>query len=506
MLYLNLKSLLVVLTVAILVFVAAKPVCLRFMSAPDFARRRNVWLVLTVIAFTSPSIWIFAVLAIPVLAWAGMRDGNPVALYLLMMHIIPAGVGLPIPGVIVNQIFDLDGYRILSIAVLVPAAVRIRAAISRESREFTSMDVLLLAYCALQLVLFSPYESGTNTIRRAILLSIDVVGLYYVVSRLCTSRRLIEDAMASFCLVCAIYAPLAVFEALKGYLLYWGIGVRWGSEIPFAWLFREGVLRAQVSAGHSIMLGYMLAIAFVFWLYLSSRLQSNFVRIVVPVILWGGLIATYARAPWVVGVAGFYAFAALRPRGLIRLVKISIVSALLAGAVLVSPVGERVIDSLPFVGSIGESSVSYREQLAEASWKLFQKNPYFGDPFVLKSLEDLRQGQGIIDLVNTYAGIALFYGLVGLSLFLAFFLVGLRKAYRHANDVEQQDPILSLLGTNLVACMLGTLLMLGTAGLVDSLGQMFWIFGGLAAGYAVARPSHDPVPAKSGGSAASRAP
>ena len=35
-------------------------------------------------------------------------------------------------------------------------------------------------------------------------------------------------------------------------------------------------------------------------------------------------------------------------------------------------------------------------------------------------MEDLRQGEGIIDLVNTYLGVALSYGVIGLFFFLSF--------------------------------------------------------------------------------------
>ena len=51
--------------------------------------------------------------------------------------------------------------------------------------------------------------------RRGFLFCIDVLVLYFVVSRTCTSRKAIVESMASFCLACAIFAPLALFESLK---------------------------------------------------------------------------------------------------------------------------------------------------------------------------------------------------------------------------------------------------------------------------------------------------
>jgi hypothetical protein len=86
---LNLKALVVVLLLATPVFILAKPLCLRFTSPEDFARRRNVWYVLTVCAFVSPSFWLYALVAVPVLAWAGKRDASPTALYVLLFYVVP---------------------------------------------------------------------------------------------------------------------------------------------------------------------------------------------------------------------------------------------------------------------------------------------------------------------------------------------------------------------------------------------------------------------------------
>ena len=474
----------VVLSIAMVVFIIAKPICLRFMAEDDFVRRRNVWLALTLTAFISPSFWLFALVAFPVLAWGAHRDSNPVALYLLVMQVISQNAGLEIPVVGINKLFDLNNYRILSFAILIPVAWRLVQSSDKGVGRLTKMDVLILAYLGLQLVLLMPYESITHTMRRGFLFTIDALVLYFVVSRTCTGQRAIVETMVSFCLACAIFAPIALFESVRGWLLYQGIGELWGSPTPWAYLLRGDTLRASVSAGHSIPLGYMMAIAFGFWLYLGSRVQSAPLTIAVAIWMWVGLLAAYARAPWLVAVVIFFAYASLGPRGPARFFTASLISALLAGLVLVSPIGERVIDSLPFVGTVDAGNITYRQRLAEMSWQLIQQNPFFGSPFFLLYMEDLRQGQGIIDLMNAYATIALSYGLVGLSLLLGFFLIGIRNAHRLLKRSVDRDPDLSLLGANLIAGMFGTLFMMAAGGFGASVAQMFWVLAGLAAGYA----------------------
>jgi hypothetical protein len=479
----NLKALIVVLTIAIAVFVIARPICLRFIAEADFLRRRNIWITLTVVAFVSPSFWLFVGVAIPLLAWAARKDATPVALCVLVMQVIPP-IAQDIPVAGVNQLFSLYSYRILSIAILVPVALRLMKSKDKtKSGARTLTDILMVSYCLLQLVLLMPYETTTNTLRRGFLFSIDILALYYVVSRSCTSRRAIVDTMASYFLACAILAPLAMVESLRSWLLYQGIGDQWGSVNAVAFVMRADALRAQVSAGHPLVLGEMLAIAFGIWLYLGSRLQSKAWITAGGIWIWMGLIAAYSRSPWLSAGVTFFTYLALVPKGAGRFFKAVLVSVLLGAMVLVSPIGGRVIDNLPFVGTINEDSVAYRQLLAERSWELIKQNPLFGSPFVLQNMEDLRQGEGIIDLVNSYASVTLFFGVAGLCLFIAPVLVGLWNSRRVIRRSSDSDRDLSLLGAALIACTMGMLFNITSISFVASVSQLYWLFVGLMMGY-----------------------
>ncbi len=155
MLY-SMKALIVVLTIAAIVFYLAKPIALRFMSGEDFSRRRLVWFLLTIVSFVSPSFWLYALVAVPMFVWANRKDSNPIALYLLMLHVVPPfGFIIPIFGN--NGLFALDNYRLLAFCVLLPATMRYRK--NREEAAaggLGAMDVLLLAFGALQVALYAP--------------------------------------------------------------------------------------------------------------------------------------------------------------------------------------------------------------------------------------------------------------------------------------------------------------------------------------------------------------
>jgi hypothetical protein len=496
----SLKALVVVLAIAALVFRLAKPIALRFSTARDFSRRRTVWFVLTAVAFLSPSFWLFALVAIPMLVWAGRRDTNPVALYLLLLHVIP-DVLVDIPAVGVKELFDLDNYRLLSFCVLIPAALRLkRSNAAAKTSGMTTMDYLLLAFGVLQILIYVPpdspdellmQDSPTNMLRRAFLFFVDVYVLYYVVSRTCTSRSALVEAMATYCLASAVLALIAVFESLRHWLLYTDIVDRWqvaraGRQLISGYTYgRGGSIRAQASAGHPLALGFLLAIAFGFWLYIQSRLASARSRIAGVLVLWTGLVATYSRGPWVGATAIYFAFAALGKRALSRLFKAGVIVILIIGALSLTSPGEKLINAIPFLGgTVDTGSVLYRQRLAERSWEVIQEHPLFGSSLALSEMQDLRQGEGIIDLVNTYAEIALFYGLVGISLFVGFMLIGLFKTYRLASKAKRTDPDSAMLGGSIAASILGVLLMLENSSLTGGLPIMYYVLAGLAAGYA----------------------
>jgi len=492
MLY-TLKPLVVVMAIALSVFVLARPWCLRFMTAEDYVRRRNVWIVLTVTAFASPSFWIYSTVALVLLAWAAQKDSNPLALYVAMLHVIPP-IGLYIPMVGINQLFQLNNYRILSLAILLPLAVKLlRSQQPPASRTRGAMDACVLGYVALQLVLLFPYESFTNTLRRGFLLTLDIVLVYYTFSRLCTTRRIVHDVMATFCLTTVLFATVAVFETAKGWLLYQALGDVWGQPIAFAFLMRGESLRSQVSLGHALPLGYTLAMGFGFMLYLAQALRSRTASLVLAAWLWFGLLAAYSRGPWLVAAICFFGFVALQPAGLARSVKYGFLAIAGAGIVLFSPWGGRIMDSLPFVGTVDMETVDYRKRLAEVSWQLIQQHPIIGNPFVLTQMEELRQGQGIIDLVNSYASIALLYGLGGLALFCGVFAGALFTTWRTMRRWTGVDADVSALGAVLIACLLGTLVMLAIGSLGTGLAWTAWILAGLTAGYGELREEEAPA-------------
>jgi O-Antigen ligase len=489
----NLKALIVILTFAIAVFALARPICLRFMAAEDFDRRRMVWFLLTTMAFVSPSFWLYVLVAAPVMLWAGKRDASPLALYFLLVFIVPPfSIDIPIIGI--NKLFDLSQQRLLGIFILLPAVLRRPTGINNDQPSwFLYADIVLLLYGVLQLVLFMPYESTTNTLRRASLFLLDTYLIYFAFSRLNSDRRVITDAFGALCLSACIYASVAIFESQRKWLLYTGIGERWGVGDTLAWLLRGDSLRAQASLGHSLTLGFSLAMGVGAWMYLKSTEPSRLRRGAIFFLLSAGLFFTYSRAPWLSAALVSVLYLGFASKSLVSFIRSILLLVAIAGGIALTPLGDAVISLLPGVGSVGQETVDYRQALAETSWRLIQLHPLLGNPFVLLDMEELRQGQGIIDLVNAYAAITLFYGVVGLVLYCGVFLVSLIAGFRcliQSRAVGDADMV--SIGAALLACVIVTLLFMGTAGFI----WIQWQLAGLLMGYAglrVVRALPEPI-------------
>lgn len=488
----NARALIIVLAVSAFAFHYARPLALKCCTPEDFARRRNIWFILTIAGFLLPGFWLFVLIATPLLVWAGKKDTNPIALYLLLMHVIPPlAEQIPVAGI--HELFSVNMYRLLSATILFPAALRFRRSQGDSPGRYSkAMELLLFAYGILQVVLFirpdvpNPqlyHNSATTCLRTAFLFLIDAYLLYYVASRTASDRRRLNDALAAFLIACLILAPLAVFEGLKHWALYAGLKNNLGAYIEQQYNFRGGSLRAVVSAGHSLALGYLLAIAIGCWLHLRRYEARFWVRFAAPAALVTGLVFAYSRGPWAGAVAIFLVYASLSGAGKSSLLKMLVASAIVGAAVLASPLGTRIISVIPYVGKPQSlANVDYRERLAQRSMEMIEAHPFFGDQNAYTKLSDLRQGQGIIDFVNTYAYVAVFYGLVGLFCFAGFILIGLLRVYRTIKAVRH-DVELAHLGSSLAASILGTLIMLASCSFIYGYSQMFYLLAGLGAAY-----------------------
>ena len=460
----DLKSLLVVLFLTLPIWLLSASFFSKFSSTATFRSRRNTWVILTVLGFVSPSIWIYLLIAFPLVYRAARLDPNPAALFILIFFAVP-NAQVSIPG-LPFEIFPIGHRRMLALAFIIPI-ISAKVPLGQGRRKIFDLTfITLLAFVSLNFVLDAPYRSQTHNLRELILIFLDTVFIYFIFSSLFGKSERILDCFSMWVLVAILLSVVAIFEYLKGWLLYTGINARWGDENIFSFLMRAGSLRAQASTGHSLGLGLWLAIAWPFFLVI----QRNQERFNLKLFIFGALIilglwSSGSRGPWLAALIATFVYFGMNPGGASRGVRDLIKMVILLGVIFISPIGQKIIPYLPFVGTIDSDNVDYRVRLFEVCINLINSNPFFGDPFAANQMESLRQGQGIIDLVNGYLLIAVFHGLIALGLFLALLLVGMWRTVVVWQKVRTKDPESGYIGAALAGAMIGNMLFIATAGI-----------------------------------------
>jgi len=278
-----------------------------------------------------------------------------------------------------------------------------------------------------------------------------------------------------------------VFEVAKPWLLYANLtnvlDVRWNFG---GYMFREGSLRATVSTGHSIVLGYVMVVGLGIQLALRSWFPSGASWWAITLLLGAGLLASVSRGPWV-GAAAMIAFSvAMAPKASTNLARLSFATVILGAIAMATPFGSKIIAVLPFIGTTDSESVIYRQQLLQVSWNVLMLNPMLGSPSFLDNaaMEQLRTGEGIIDIVNSYLGVALGSGFVGLGLFVGAFATSAIRLRSGLLRVRREEGYDDIMGRALLGALIGALVTIYTVSSINVIPVIYWCLAGACAGYA----------------------
>lgn len=480
----SLRALIVILFLGGVVFLSVARTATAAIRPEDFARRRNLWFAITLAAFLAHDVWLYAAVTVLMLWIYGPRDSNRLAMYYFLLFALPA-LSEPIPGFAgIQQIVTVTYPRLLSLTLLLPAFLVIQSRPAAERSGFGLPDKLIGAYILLLLVLQFENDSFTNTLRSAIYAFLDVFLPYYVASRSLKNLAQFRDVIMSFVVAALVLAAIGLFEFAKKWLLYSTLGSELGLQQSFGdYLLRDGSLRALATTGQPIALGYVMAVAGGLYLYLARTVENRNLRLLGYGGLLVGLLAPVSRGPWIGFAVMLAAFALTDRKPVWSLFRLGLAAGILAPFVLITPLGDKIVEYLPFVGSVDNENVVYRQRLFDASIAIIKQNPWFGSRDFLFQMEELRQGQGIIDIVNSYLGIALSSGLVGLSLFAGFFLTiggrllaALRRLGR--GDAGPEGEELRQLARALLATLAGILVIIVTVSSITVIPLVYWSVAG----------------------------
>lgn len=481
------RSLIVILAIGSTVFWLARPALVGgTVEESTFVRDWKIWLTITCIAFLAQSFWIYLAITGAYLVHQRRQHDNGLALYMLVIFAV-APLEVMIPGIgPIDHIIFINHYRLISLCVLLPAAIHLRQTRWQRQRGSRSVDVCFALMLVWMLLVRAGNDSFTGTVRAGFYGLIDSALPYYVASRAVNSLSDFRRVAGTIVLVCVTLGALAVFESTRHWLVYDSLRQAWGlPEAMSTYLLREGgVLRANVSVGNAIVLGYLFIFAIAMMNYVGPLLRSGWRRRVAITVLFGGLIGAMSRGPWVGAAAMLLVYTGFGPGMGKRVASLIFGGGAAMIALLISPWGDKLISYLPFVGTVETGNVEYRARLFDVSMIVFKESPIVGDFHYLQNpiMEQMRQGAGIIDMVNTYLQIALPYGAIGLVLFLGVFLLAMKNVKRvHSNRAH--EPEIERLGRALIAATVGILVTIGTVSSIGAIATIYTIIAGLSASY-----------------------
>jgi hypothetical protein len=480
----HIRSLIVILIIAAFIFVLARPLFVGIISDEHYIKRRNAWLIVTLILFLAHNFWLYVLITGIFLLLQQRRENNKVALFVMVAFAAPPIQESISGGGILNYLMELNHMRLVSLVILLPAFLAIRKRSDAIPFGSVTPDKFLLAYLALATILTLRGTTFTDTIRFGVYSFIDIFLPYFVVSRSLRTFGHFKDVFATFIFAGLLMGGVAIVEHAKGWLLYSSLNTVLDATSGLSlYLGRAGSLRASATTGHSIVMGYMMMVTIGFYFFMHNKISSNAIKISIACILGGGLYASLSRGPWV-GVVVFFAFIIiLSEKPITNLIKFGIFGSIaFTCATLIS---DKFVDLLPFVGTVDQFNIDYRERLLDMALIVAEKNLLFGSVLYLETPEmrSMIQGQGIIDVVNSYLGVLLSYGLIGLICFTGVFVSTQWGVYSLMRRIKLQSEELFLFGVVVFAVIGSIMVTIYTVSSISFIPVVYWAMIGMGVAY-----------------------
>jgi len=371
-------------------------------------------------------------------AWFSVRStsgsaAERLSIYGLLLIALPP-VSVSLDGLVgINRLLDLGVGRVLCLVLLLPAAMSL---LKEKNKKNTAglrfLDLTILGYEFYSAVVFwlgYSEANALNLMRLLVEILLDTWLPYYVFSRGIKTKD--DLRLLFFCLFIAMTfaAAVAVSESVLKWHLYSGLqefyGIRWQAS---SYLYRGDALRVEAMAPQPILLAFTLMFGLGLWVWLAGgRWRKWFSWVLVSIFLMA-IAATLSRGPMLatgVLLVSIFSFRFLSPKAYKLILLCLVISFFL---MKMFGADELIMGLLSDVFGKNEDdlgTIDYRRQLLDTAIELIKQSPLLGVPDYAAHMEHLRQGEGLIDLVNSYVVIALNSGLIGLVFYLLPFVVGI---------------------------------------------------------------------------------
>lgn len=329
--------------------------------------------------------------------------------------------------------------RILIVTLLLPLVLSVRK--DPAIMKFNALDKATLFYfiwmCLVNMRTVG--ESVTSVLRADLYLYIDFIVPYLAV-RFYTKNYLLLLAAMAFALLSQVVT--GTVEAIRHWLIHIDIQYIAGFSdlIQPTYKVRFGLLRVTASFLNPLIYALFANMAFLVALIYLLRIgmdkpPKSFKK-------W---------VPWLgLGFATMGTIASGSRAGMAGSVLIVLISMVVLWATKKKSDPKTMLVTLGLIGitlffTFGQNflqeNFTYRVRLFEASVPVIASNPIIGvnDPGNHPDMQVMVQGEGIVDIVNTYLMIGLGYGLPALLAFVYVLFGGLSRLYTSLRQTEPDD-------------------------------------------------------------------
>lgn len=405
----------------------------------EYVRAWTVIVAITIVVFLSRSLALYFCLLAVGAVWAqsylggGIR-GKLAAFMLILMLLPPLTWQLGGLGDI-NYVLALTGPRVLALMLLVGPAFQLFTDRRLKREKWVApLDFAVLAYQVLKIALMVPHSSLTSSMRMVIESLLDVLLPYYVFSRGLRSESDLRFVLSHLMMGLGFVALVGSAEFVARHYFYselqWVYGYKWALTLS---LMRGDLLRVTATTPEPIILAFELIFALGLWTFLRGHEWRKWPVKLMYALLLACLFCTLSRGPWIGAMV--FGLSLLGLRRMSAKAFTALLLLVLGAGVVVKLVGadQVIIGGLSALFGSSKAdldSINYRNQLLDTALALLRQSPWLGVPDYAAQMQALRQGEGIIDLVNSYIAIALDTGVIGVALFLLPYVLCIRRMLR----------------------------------------------------------------------------
>lgn len=340
-------------------------------------------------------------------------------------------------------LFPADKYLFCALGLAIAFVMKRGSKPSRQTR----FDIPILIIAVLEFA-HSRDAGVTATVRQYGPVVVAILVPYFALSRSLNTVEDIRRFALAFALTGFVMGLIAVVEVRLHWLIYAQLqeGLHVRRAVNIYGKMRAGMIRAPASFGDSTTLGTYLAMTCMAVLALRNHFGSATKWYAALGVIVAGILAANTRGAVVaVGIGIIVQDVYNRRYG-----PLSVKLAVVGGAYLFA---EAAAQFSPFFAAmLGKSAdtqetADYRVQLLRRGLEEIHKHPILGTNLqaAMNNLEDLRQGEGIIDLVNGYISYGLTLGYMGI-VGLVMVFVSLALAMLIARRQMRASPILMHIG------------------------------------------------------------